>query len=206
MGEGDVAKVDPREAGLEAQLDRLDEDRSSDDREVPPDRGDFDPDADGFGFHLDDPEVALDPLADPVEAHGVGVGVEVLDALLTAFNHRDLEDLLAVVAPDGEAPGLLGYDRDNLGDAVADLWARRPSVQLTRGELDGGHVGVLWEHDGAAWWQIAVVTVDDVEADRIGVLEFADDPDLLDRVRTSEPDEELLEGERWQEWDDGSSD
>lgn len=196
--------LDPRAAGLEAQLDRLDDARSEGAVEPAPDPGAFDPHDDGFGFHLDDPDAELDPHGDDVEDHESQVAtVGVLERLLTAFNHRDLEEVLAVVAHDGEAPGLLGYDTDNLPAALADLWERRPSVQLTRGRTEDGPIGVLWEHDGTTWWQLAAVCVDDVTDGQVGVLEFADDQDLLDRIRTHEPDDDLLEGERWQEWEDG---
>lgn len=203
---------DARAAGWEAQLDRLDDDRlqrdGGDGGSTVLDRGTFDPDGDGFGFHITDDEdddQALDTLADDGDDHGAGARtVDVLEQLVTAFNHRDLEDLLEVVAADGEAPGLLGYDAANLATAIADLWERRPSVQLTKGRTEEGHLGVLWEHDGAAWWQLAAVCVDDVVDGRVGVLEFADDPDLLDRIRTYEPDEDLLEGERWEEWEEGT--
>lgn len=196
--------LDPRTAGLEAQLDRLDETGQPASIPAPPAVGTFDEEADGFGFHLDDPEDALDPLADAVEPHETVDDIEVVDEFITAFNDRDLEDLLEVVARDGEAPGLLGYDRDNLPAAITDLWERRPTVLLTRGELDAQVVGVLWEHDGSEWWRVAVVCVDDLTDGRIGVLEFADDPDLLDQVTTDQPDGDLLEGERWQEWDEGT--
>ena len=126
--------------------------------------------------------------------------------MFAAFNARDLDDLLVLVASDGEAPGLLGYDRANLPEAVTDLWTRRPTVLVTRGELasDGGPCGVLWEHDGTAWWRLAVVSVDDVRDGCVGVLEFADDPDLVDQVATEAPDEALVEGARWQEWEEGA--
>ena len=204
------SELDPRAAGLEAQLDRLDDARTEEAATPPPDRGAFDPEADGFGFHVTeepDDDEALDTLHDDVEDHDVEVvSLEALEALVVAFNHRDLEDLLDVVAADGEAPGLLGYDTANLPAAITDLWQRRPSVQLTKGRTDEEHVGVLWEHDGAAWWQLAAVCISDVHDGRVGVLEFADDPDMLDRIRTHEPDDDLLEGERWQEWEDGASD
>lgn len=222
--------LDPWTAGLEAQLDRLDDE--ADDAAAAgtgePDRGDLDELSDGHAFHVEDADTPIDEAATaalpttvdgfrpqmPVDADGLpdddaedAIGTsetsEALDELIIAFNHRDLDQLLGLLASDGEAPGLLGYDRDNLPDAVADLWERRPSVQLTRGSLEGDPVGVLWEHDGAAWWQLAVVTVDDVRAERVGVLEFADAPDLLDHVRTVEPDDAMLQGERWQEWDEG---
>lgn len=202
-----MSDLDPRTAALEAQLDRLDDAANADapvERTEPPDRGTFDPDTDGYGFHLDDdPGQAVDPLADDVEDHDGNGETDVLDELVAAFNGRDLEDLLALVANDGEAPGLLGYDRANLPEAVADLWNRRPTVLVTRGELDGEAAGVLWEHDGTDWWRLAVVSVDDVRDGCVGVLEFADDPDLVERVVTEAPDEELMEGARWQEWDEG---
>lgn len=203
------ADLDPRTAGWEAQLDRLDDHAGVDDQ-VPPDPGRFDARDDRFGFHVagDDgavDEALADPLADEGEDHDDDAGtVGVLETLLVAFNHRDLDDLLDVVAADGEAPGLLGYDTDNLPQAIADLWERRPTVQLTRGRLERDHVAVAWEHDGAAWWQLAVVCIDDVRDGTVGVLEFADDPDLLDQVRTHEPEDGLLEGERWQEWEEGT--
>lgn len=200
--------LDPRAAGFEAQLDRLDDARAEGAATEVREPGVMDPHDDAFGFHLtdgDDEADALDPLADEVEDHdGQVITLEVLEQLVTAFNHRDLDDLLDVVAEDGEAPGLLGYDADNLPAAITDLWQRRPTVQLTKGRTDDALMAVLWEHDGAAWWQLAAVTLDDVDDGLIGVLEFADDPDLLDRVRTTEPDDGLLEGERWQEWDEGT--
>lgn len=201
--------LDPRTAALEARLDRFDDAALAGvpaaDRSQPPDLGTFDAASDGYGFHVDDdPDAVIDPLEDAVEPHDGPDAVDAVDELVAAFNARDLEDLLAVVAPDGEAPGLLGYDRANLPEAVADLWVRRPTVHVTRGELDGRVAGVLWEHDGTSWWRLALVSVDDVRDGCVGVLEFADDPDLVERVVTETPEGELVEGARWQEWDEGS--
>jgi hypothetical protein len=75
---------------------------------------------------------------------------------------------------------------------------------VTRGELEGRVAGVLWEHDGTSWWRLAVVSVDDVRDGCVGVLEFVDDPDLVERVVTETPDDELVEGARWQEWEEGA--
>lgn len=213
-GEGPTVSdedLDPRTAALEAQLDRLDDAALDADaptvRSEPPDVGTFDPEGDGYGFHVDeDPEAVIDPLEDDVELHEGPDAVDAVDDLLAAFNARDLDDLLAVVATDGEAPGLLGYDRANLPEAVADLWERRPTVHVTRGELDGRVAGVMWEHDGTSWWRLAVVSVDDVRDGCVGVLEFVDDPDLVERVVTETPDGELVEGARWQEWEEGAAD
>jgi hypothetical protein len=204
----DDEELDPRTAALEAQLDRMDDeavDGERIERTEPPDRGTFDADVDAFGFHVDeDPDAAVDPLEDDVEAHDGPDAVDAVDELVAAFNARDLEDLLAVVASDGEAPGLLGYDRANLPEAVADLWDRRPTVQVTRGHLDGRVAGVLWEHDGSTWWRLAVVSVDDVRDGCVGVLEFVDDPILIEQVEAEPPDGELVEGSTWKEWEEGT--
>lgn len=157
-----------------------------------------------FGFHEDDPDDDL--LADDLDA-GLRDDAEAdaLDALAEVFNARDLEQLLAVVASDGEAPGLLGYDKDNLGEAIEDLWQRRPTCCLTRGHHLDEHVGVLWEHDGTDWWRVAAVHVDDVTDGAIGVLEFTPDPALLDEIIAEAPEsDDLDEGSRWSEWEEGS--
>lgn len=159
---------------------------------------------DDFGFHEDDPDSDL--LQDDLDTgRRDDQEADALDAFAEVFNARDLEQVLAVMAPDGEAPGLLGYDRDNLGDAIEDLWQRRPTCCLTRGHHLDEHVGVLWEHDGDTWWRVAAVHVDDVRDGTIGVLEFTPDPALLDELVAEPPEAgELDEGTRWQEWEEGA--
>ncbi|MFA9444054.1 hypothetical protein [Egicoccus sp. AB-alg6-2] len=198
-----MSELDRLAAGAEAKLDRLDGDRIEDDREATPDAGPGSVGADDFGFHLDDP--AGDLYEDDLE---VGIrddaAADAIDAIAEAFNARDLEALLEVVAADGEAPGLLGGDRDNLPDALEDLWARRPSACLGRGAVGDADVGVLWEHDGTTWWRLAVVHVDDVTDGRVGVLEFSDDTALLEQVQCEMPDDDLEEGATWAEWAEGA--
>ena len=203
---------DRTKAAAESRLEALDDielepDEASDDGDQPV--GNPTPEAptvgpEDFGFHEDDPDDDL--LADDLDA-GLRDDAEAdaLDALAEVFNARDLEQLLAVVASDGEAPGLLGYDKDNLGQAIEDLWQRRPTCCLTRGHHLDEHVGVLWEHDGTDWWRVAAVHVDDVADGMIGVLEFTPDPALLDEVVAEAPEaDELDEGARWSEWEEGS--
>jgi len=195
-----VSEVDRLAAGAEAKLDRIDGDRGGDepDATLPGSVG-----ADDYGFHLDDPDGGL-----PEDDLEVGVrdddAADALDALADAFNARDLDALLDTVAADGEAPGLLGGDRDNLSTALEDLWTRRPSACLTRGAVDDMDVGVLWEHDGTTWWRLAVVHVDDVRDGRVGVVEFSDDTALLEQVVGEAPDDDLEEGARWSEWAEGA--
>lgn len=159
-------------------------------------------DAEEFGFHVDDPDTELGEQAPDAVAE---IDTDVLDAFAEAFNARDLDALLEVVAADGEAPGLLGGDRDNLPEAIESLWHRRPTCCLTRGRVDDRPVGVLWEHDGSAWWALAVAHVDDVDDDgRVGVVEFSEDTSLLEEVEADGPDGDLDEGARWIEWDEGA--
>ncbi len=200
-------------AGAESRLEALDDaeiedlpDPTPDD--APPDHvGDeassvVDPD--DYGVHVDDP--GADLLDDDLDVGLRDDGeADALDALAEMFNARDLDELMQVVAADGEAPGLLGYDRANLPVAVEDLWQRRPTCCLTRGYHADTHVGVLWEHDGTAWWRVAAVHVDDVRDGLIGVIEFSDDPALLEQLEADPPDpHDLEEGARWAEWDEGA--
>lgn len=200
-----MVKHDAAQAVAESQLQRLDDrlEADTEDRSEPADAREVDPDT--YGFHVDDPE--LDLLDDDLDA-GLRDDVEAdtLDVIADAFNARDLDALLESVATDGEVPGLLGYDRDNLPEAVEQLWASRPNVSLTRGRSGTEYVGVLWEHDGERWYRIAVVHVDDVIDGAAGVVEVSEDADLLEAVIADEPDAELQQGARWAEWDEGDGD
>lgn len=206
---------DRLKAGAESRLEALDDAELIPDDEVvgDPDEPDVDEDTTGddavldpddYGIHVDDP--GSDLLDDDLDVGLRDDGLATaLDGLAEVFNARDLEGLMQVVAPDGEAPGLLGYDRANVPDAIEDLWQRRPTCCLTRGYHADTHVGVLWEHDGSAWWRVASVHVADVQEGLIGVIEFADDPALLEQLEADPPDpDDLDEGARWTEWDEGA--
>lgn len=199
-----MAEFDGRRAAAEAQLERID-DRLADDTAEGGDgvvvATDEVHDAQ-YGFHLDDPDGGV---ADDVDLPTSGdPRADALDVVAEAFNARDMDGLLDVVAADGEAPGLLSYERGDLPAAIQDLWQRRPSCCLGRGHVDDEPVGVLWEHDGDRWWEVAVVHVDDVDDGVVGVLEFGDDPALLEQVEAEPPDGDLEEGTRWSEWEDGA--
>ncbi len=195
--------MDAGTAAAEARLDRVDQEsaRREDEELDQPSTDGVEPD--GFGFHLDDPEIDL--LADDMDA-GLRDDREAdaIDALAEPFNARDVDGLLAVIALDAEVPGFAGPDLGDLPEAVQDLWRRRPTCLLTRGYVQREHVGVLWEHDGSDWWRTAVVHVDDVEDGLIGVFEFSEDTALLERVQCEPPGpDELDEVSRWSVWDEG---
>lgn len=193
-----MARHDRLAEAAEARLRGLEETPEGDGTE---DRDASALEADAFGFHVDDPDGPLDGDEPDRIAE---TDTDVVGALAEAFNARDLDALLDVVAADGEAPGLLGGDRDHLPDAVESLWHRRPTCCLTLGRVQDQAVGVLWEHDGAEWWMLATVHIADVDDDgNVGVLEFSDDPALLEEVEADRPDDEMDEGSRWEEWEDG---
>lgn len=202
-----MVEFDRGREAAEAQLDRLD--AAALDGSGPQGAGADGAGADGvvgaddFGLHVDDPQ--LDLLADESASESEDNGeADVLDAAAEAFNARDLDGLLVLLAPDGELGGLLGQDPSELPEVVESLWHRRPTCCLTRGQVDDAHVGVLWDTDGSAWWRLAVLHVDDVVDGRAGVIELTDDPTLVERVSTDPPElAELEEGARWSEWEDG---
>lgn len=200
--------VDPLQAAAEAQLERADDGviLEAPGAEPEPEPLPNGVDEDEYGFHLDEPDADL--LDDDLDA-GLRDDDEAdaLESIAEAFNARDLDGLLDVIAPDGEAPGVLGYDRDNLPQAIEELWLRRPNGYLTRGRTPSEDIAVLWDHDGADWWKVAAVHVDDVDDGQVGVLEITEDGALLDQVECEPPSvDDLEEGSRWQEWEEGTTD
>ncbi|MCC5946989.1 MAG: hypothetical protein JJT89_00920 [Nitriliruptoraceae bacterium] len=205
--------VDRHQAAAERDLDRIDDeaDATLDPRRVEDDRlvrgavgRAVAPD--DYGIHVDDPDGDLldedldAGLRDDREA-------DLLDSIAEAFNARDLDGLMELLNDDVEVPGLLGYERANVPGALQGLWERRPSCCLVRGYTGTEHIGVLFEHDGTSWWRVAAVHVDDVEDGQAGVLEFSDDTALLEQATCDTPDaDDLEEGVRWEEWEQGVGD
>lgn len=199
--------IDPTIAAAESRLDRLDDRadaRPDDDGPTEIDLGALEHDESmhievaGDGQLTDEEAAALDPFAGPD-----GDLTDCIDAIAEAFNARDLDGLMELVRDDCETPGL-GGDADGFALAMEDLWERRPSSLLTRGAIGNDALGVLWEmaeQDG--WWRVATVHISDVEDGQVGVIEFSDDPALLDQVETGTPDMEFEQGSRWEEWSEG---
>lgn len=205
--------LDHRLAAAEAQLERLDDRRV----EGPPDdTGTVDAVELTDGMHIEQADAHLeataaiglttDEIMFELESTGDAELVDCADAFAEAYNARDLDALLELLSADGEMPGL-GNDIDNLPEAVEDLWERRPSTMLTRGDVDGRVVAVMWElGDGGDWWRVATLHFDDCADGQLGVVEFCDDPAMLEEVQTVAPDVDLDEGSRWEEWSEGAVD
>ncbi len=112
---------------------------------------------------------------------------DLVDAVVEAFNARDLERLAELAGEGCEVLGLESGLRD-LDPAIGDLWDRRPSVLLTREVEDGAAIGVLWERAASrAWAPVGTAHVDS-EDDLVRVLEFSDDLGLIEDLGPSAPD------------------
>ncbi len=196
-------EVDPHQAAAESQLERIDDERLVDDHvQASSELGAVVADVDGYSLRLDEPPADVDE-PDGLPAAAVAEA-DAIDTIAELFNARDLDGLMELLAPDAEVPGLLGYERDNVADALEDLWNRRPTCCVTRGAVDERPLGVLWDHDGQRWWMLATVHVADVDDGVVGVIEVSDDAALLDSIQADPPDpDELQEGSRWEEWDEG---
>lgn len=192
-------------AQAEAGLDRIDEDELVAEHDVPEEP--LEMIDDGAGWHVEDEAAPLGGVEDEDEEGHVSVlHDDLLDALNEAFNARDLEGVMDVLADDVELPGLAG-DRAEAPDRIEDLWERRPTCLLTRAVNGNEGLSVLWEiGDEGQWWPLATLHVDDVEDGKAGVLEFSDDVSLIDELDPEMPDDDLDEGTRWQEWEEGAID
>ncbi len=111
---------------------------------------------------------------------------DMVDALAEAFNARDLDGLVELVAADCEVPGLDGGPT-TVDPALGDLWNRRPSILMTRA-VDGDRaLGVLWERAASDTWSAIGTLHVDVVDDQVRVLEFSDDVGLLERLQPVAP-------------------
>lgn len=195
-----MSHMDASLAQAEAALERLDDARNSEERPPPsPYAGseDFTP---GEGFHVEEEGAEVPNVDEEHVFDGVGA---VLDAFNEVFNARDMEGVLEILAPDAELPGLAG-DAEEAEGALEHLWGRRPSCTLTRGELDGRSVAVLWEvGDDGQWQRIAPVWVEVDDDDRLAVVEFDEDAEACHSITTEEPEAEFEPGTTWAEWTDG---
>lgn len=192
-------------AHAEAGLDRIDEDEFVAEHDVPEEPVEMIDDA--AGWHVEDEAAPLGGELDEDEDGHVSVlHDDLLDALNEAFNARDLEGVMDVLSDDVELPGVAS-DREEAPARIEDLWERRPTCLLTRAVNGDEGLSVLWEiGDEGRWWPLATVHVDDVQDGRAGVLEFSEDVSLIDELDPEMPDDDLDEGTRWQEWEEGAID
>jgi hypothetical protein len=127
------------------------------------------------------------------------------DAFVAAFNARDLDDILSLVAPDVECPDIRDGDGiATLGEEVEAIWERSPGAILTRGHLDDEPVAVGWLPDEDGCWSRAAVVCFDCDDGLLQLVALPDDADALDRTEAEEPTgEELDEWSDWAGWERG---
>lgn len=137
--------------------------------------------ADGMQIRADDDELPSDvddwaPIRDD----------DLVDALVEAFNARDLDRLHDLAISDCEVLGLSTGVR-GMDSAIGDLWDRRPSTILTREVDDGRALGVLWERAATRTWAPIGTAHVDSDDDLVRVLEFSDDLGLIEDLEPTAP-------------------
>jgi hypothetical protein len=131
------------------------------------------------------------------------VDLETLrDEFVDAFNARDLDTILDLVADDVEVPDLVDEGRDALRDELAVIWERFPGTTLTRAVVDGRPSAMAWGvDDEGCWFPWTLFTFDDSDG-LLTLIEITDHPDELERAVAEDPEDEAPDEEvAWPEWD-----
>lgn len=129
------------------------------------------------------------------------------DGFVDAFNDRDLDALLALVAPDVDVPDVPGSDDGPqvLADELCAMWERSPAAILTRAHWEGRDCAVAWLPDEEGWWTRVGIWLFDAAEGLLTMVACPDDPDAADRADAEDPaGEELEEWRDWGEWESGA--
>ena len=156
-------------------------------------------------LHVEDEFAVPDDTAEPTDERVISRGDEeaLVDAFVEGYNARDLDMLVDLLARDAELPAL-GGDVDGFEVVIEELWERLPSSTLTRGDLAGSVVAVMWVRDDAGeWWRTALLVFEAEDDSQLGLVELAADAAELEDVVVEEPDHDSEEGARWEEWSEG---
>ncbi|MFN2557610.1 MAG: hypothetical protein ABR592_12235 [Nitriliruptorales bacterium] len=130
---------------------------------------------------------------------------DLIDGFIDAYNAHDLESLFELLSDEVELPGL-GIDRSGFSAAVEGVWDQRPNAVLTRGLLEERPIAVLWDlGEGNAWSRMALFAFETADDDsEIGLVELIDDAASIETAETDEPESDVPEGVRWEEWYEGA--
>lgn len=126
-------------------------------------------------------------------------------AFVEAFNARDLDAVLDLVAIDAELPDVSGEGHDDLTDELRAIWERSPVVVLTDARVDDAPAAVAWLPDEhARWTRVALVTFD-AEDGQLTVIELTDDAEALHGALAEDPVGDIVDEELdWSSWDEGA--
>lgn len=132
-------------------------------------------------------------------------GIESLrTAFVDAFNARDLDSLLDLVAEDVEFGDAAVEGPAALADELVAIWERSPGVLLTRAYADDTPCAVAWRPDEDGCWCRAALLSFDVDGEAITLIEIPDDPDALATAVTEDPSgDEVDEWLDWSEYESG---
>lgn len=121
-----------------------------------------------------------------------------------AFNARDLDAVVALVADDVDCPDQADSGMEAFAEEIVAIWNRSPAAILTRAYHDGVPCAVGWLPDEDGCWSRAALV--SIEVDDGVVVQFMipDDPNALDGAEAEEPSgDELDAWLDWSEWDRG---
>jgi hypothetical protein len=126
-------------------------------------------------------------------------------AFVEAFNARDLDRLLELVATDAELPDTVGEGHAALADELGAIWERSPVVVLTDASVRDAPAAVAWLPDERGHWtRVALVTFDG-EDGQLTVIELLDDADTLHAALTDGPVGDVVDEELdWSTWAEGA--
>lgn len=133
-------------------------------------------------------------------AHADPVGMESLrGAFVDAFNARDLDALLDLMADDAEWCDASTEGRAAVATELAAVWERSPEVVLTRAFDEDGPCAVAWRPDERGHWARAALLCFDVADDLISLVEIPEDAETLATVTAEDPTGD--EPEEWLRWE-----
>jgi SnoaL-like domain len=126
------------------------------------------------------------------------------NAFVEAYNARDLDAILTLVATDAELPDVNGEGPEALAEELQAVWARSPVVVLTRALVKDVPAAVAWLPDEHGHWTRAGLMTFDSHRGRLTVVEMPDDVDCLQAALADDPGGDVLDEELdWSEWDRG---
>lgn len=170
--------------------------------------------ADDYGLHVVGEEGADVDGADATDGGGVDPAtwaesdVETLrDEFVDAFNGRDLDTLMSLVADDVDVADVPGADDgvQVLVDEINAIWERSPAAILTRAHWEARSCAVAWLPDEAGQWVRAGLWLFDADEGELTMVACPDDADALAQADAEDPvGEPLDEWRDWGEWETGA--
>lgn len=126
-------------------------------------------------------------------------------AFVEAFNARDLDAVLEVVADDAELPDIVGEGHDALADELRSIWERSPVVVLTNAYVADLPAAVAWMPDEQGRWTRVALATFDSDGGRLTLIELPDDAEALHAALAEDPIGDVVDEELdWSNWDEGA--